>query len=1246
MKHQEEWAPFEGSNRIIRGGSWNNNASNCRSSNRNDNNPSNRNNNNGFRLAFPPSPSRAPRAQTRWPERCPDRLGQPSPANHEGGGGAGSPCRRAWVERSALPALLLMLSMPAMLFSLHGDSTEVAPFAATFSSALVADFDGNGTPDAFEDFDGNGAPEVFEDFDGNGTPEALEDLNGDGFPDAFMDADGDGVPDVFNDADNNAVPDAFEDGDGNGTPDGFEDRDGDLLFDSLQDFYPLKAENHPAFRYGFHDTSTTISWPNFDPLNRGRYFYTLNRDIDHVITVAGAFEFTDQRSVSFENLEHGRWHLHVVPLDETDTPVAELQETFGFRVAALPPVLSSSSHPSSVQPMLAREFEATITPPVDIPAESYVRFYYRFDNDALTVPTREDLSTTEPVISSGPFELGWHWLHVVAEDRLGNLSAPAHYGFIVTEERPLISSDTHPDQGRVYALREPALEWQAPRQETVEAQRQIVQGMLKQGQSAEAIRDLLLGEAGNAQEADLNADGVLDAADLVGLLMPEPTATPTPTDAPTTSPTPTPSVTATATPAESPSPTATPAITPTPSVSPTPSSTPTISPTPSPSLTPSPTPSPTPTPVPGNPGFFIELNDDPFTDPLYSGEFTTSTARDYSTLEPGTYFFHVRYRDAFGYLSPTSSFRINIAEAQAAPALSSSTHPEPGTAYPEREATVTMSNPDGVTDTYYYVVSMDEDAEPTLDSSSTESTTLNLTDLQVGTNYLHVRSRSRYGALSETSTLPLNVRLSRAPVITSPTHPDPLQNAGANPRFEWSNPDGDALTARYYFVLDQNGATEPTRSAESSTSKFKQYVARDPGTYWFHIRGEDRYGDLTATARYRVTVSPALPPGATPTPTQTPTPTPTPAPSLRTEEKVIIVAGGGDYPGNAIADETEALANFAHFVTTTRGVSAEDILYLSAFGVAGNVDGAATITDFEQGLRQFARDANKLTIFLFDHGERLADGEVLFLLDGTTSPRQFLGATRLDGLLDEIQSGADPLRDIAVIVDMCFAGGFVERASGAPEGMRRIVMASTASDRLASFAGRDATLSFGRFFLSKIGEGANFYEAFTIARGSIISLNVPREAPQAPVFDDNGDGVQTAREGLAALNWRLGDAPSFGDLPPELLNARPNATIPAPADFTLWCQLGPGDSGIVRAYISSASPVANPNDPITAYEEIVLQPDPVTAGRWTGTLPASALAEDGVYNILYTAEEESTAGSGIILQATPIGRTLTVGGGG
>lgn len=41
-----------GSNRVNRGGSWNNDAANCRTANRNTNEPTNRTIDNGFRLAL------------------------------------------------------------------------------------------------------------------------------------------------------------------------------------------------------------------------------------------------------------------------------------------------------------------------------------------------------------------------------------------------------------------------------------------------------------------------------------------------------------------------------------------------------------------------------------------------------------------------------------------------------------------------------------------------------------------------------------------------------------------------------------------------------------------------------------------------------------------------------------------------------------------------------------------------------------------------------------------------------------------------------------------------------------------------------------------------------------------------------------------------------------------------------------------------------------------------------------------
>ncbi|WP_211251845.1 formylglycine-generating enzyme family protein [Desulfobacter vibrioformis] len=51
MVKNNGWCPQTGENRVLRGGSWNNNARRLRSACRNRNTPSNRNNNIGFRLA-------------------------------------------------------------------------------------------------------------------------------------------------------------------------------------------------------------------------------------------------------------------------------------------------------------------------------------------------------------------------------------------------------------------------------------------------------------------------------------------------------------------------------------------------------------------------------------------------------------------------------------------------------------------------------------------------------------------------------------------------------------------------------------------------------------------------------------------------------------------------------------------------------------------------------------------------------------------------------------------------------------------------------------------------------------------------------------------------------------------------------------------------------------------------------------------------------------------------------------------
>ena len=52
---------------------------------------------------------------------------------------------------------------------------------------------------------------------------------------------------------------------------------------------------------------------------------------------------------------------------------------------------------------------------------------------------------------------------------------------------------------------------------------------------------------------------------------------------------------------------------------------------------------------------------------------------------------------------------------------------------------------------------------------------------------------------------------------------------------------------------------------------------------------------------------------------------------LKTESRVIV-AGGGDFGGNPIAEQTRALGAYAYRTLRSRGYEAGEIQYLTAFG--------------------------------------------------------------------------------------------------------------------------------------------------------------------------------------------------------------------------------------------------------------------------------------------------------------------------
>jgi WD40 repeat protein len=375
----------------------------------------------------------------------------------------------------------------------------------------------------------------------------------------------------------------------------------------------------------------------------------------------------------------------------------------------------------------------------------------------------------------------------------------------------------------------------------------------------------------------------------------------------------------------------------------------------------------------------------------------------------------------------------------------------------------------------------------------------------------------------------------------------------------------------------------------------------------------------------------------------------------RLEDKLIIVAGGGDYALNPIKDETFNLAQRAYTIARTRGYSDSNILYLSSYwdspsrqdALAGKADGPATRDSIREGITEWSGDARRLFVMFLDHGEREAQqpsGEMewFFLIAERTNPgggvvRERVSATEVDTWLDQVQGGLDPLPDAILYADMCYAGGFVKRASAAPGTAGRTVIASTGEDRLAVFGGgASAPLSFTSFFLSAAHLGNNLADSFSTARETMSNLRIPKDRPQSPELDSDGDGVYTGLDVPKARDrgFVLGNRLAYGLTPPIITNAAAIAPIIAPVAVPVELQLT-GEVQRAEVFIVFAdTDYGNQIDPVSNFQSITLARQGISS-RWRGTIPANTFTAEGDYTVFYSVSRTDTLESNIDLFAQP-----------
>ncbi len=293
------------------------------------------------------------------------------------------------------------------------------------------------------------------------------------------------------------------------------------------------------------------------------------------------------------------------------------------------------------------------------------------------------------------------------------------------------------------------------------------------------------------------------------------------------------------------------------------------------------------------------------------------------------------------------------------------------------------------------------------------------------------------------------------------------------------------------------------------------------------------------------------------------------------DTKVVIVAGGGPYPGNPLWDATQVNANFAYRTLVVRGFSKDTIQYLSPDvnldidqnGLADDVDEAPTAAALGRAIDEFADDAANLLLYLVDHG-----GENTFRL----TEAEVLGAETLGQWVDDWQA-ARPGSRVTVIYDACQSGSFMDELRN--PAFDRVLITSSEAEENAYFVSQGA-LSFSNRFWTGIFNGATVGEAFE-ASATATSASFPL---QTPLLDADGNGVFNSPEDRAAvLSTLIGSGGSDTSDAPLLGSVSLPQTISSGSVATLIAEGVVDADGIARVWAVLRPPgfvPASPDNPV------------------------------------------------------------------
>ena len=254
-----------------------------------------------------------------------------------------------------------------------------------------------------------------------------------------------------------------------------------------------------------------------------------------------------------------------------------------------------------------------------------------------------------------------------------------------------------------------------------------------------------------------------------------------------------------------------------------------------------------------------------------SGFYTTERAAlvDKGLDGDGTWWFHLVSRDRAGNVGVEAAhYPVNIDTTANPPLLASPTHPDRHAWSNNPNPIFTWTPPEdhsGIVG-YYFLLNHQQSSVPTeANGTWTDEPQASFTGLEDGVWTLHVVSKDRCGNVGlraahyslriDTKALP--------PVVSSPSHPEGSWVRNAAPTFTWAAPQDLSGVVGYYYCLDAEAFTVPSReAAQFTTGTLATLPKLEDGVWVFHIVTVDQAGNVgTQAAHYSVAIdSTAEPP--------------------------------------------------------------------------------------------------------------------------------------------------------------------------------------------------------------------------------------------------------------------------------------------------------------------------------------------------------------------------------------------------